>query len=229
MPDVQWQRVGGSFGIVFVLLILFTAFGLAPNAPLSTASAKDVSAWVTAHRDALGVANYFGALATLFLVVFAAALRSRLARAESDRGQLANVSFGGSLVLVGLLLFAGAVEVALTQRGLDNRDVSVATLNLVAGAAGPILYFPLVLMVGAASGSALATGSLPRWLALLGWLVVLTGLIAGLAAAVRNGPLALDGVPVSLGLPIFLLWVSATSIVLLVRPAAGPATAVTLG
>jgi hypothetical protein len=222
MPEAQWQRLGGAFGLVFVLVILVTAFVIAPNAPLSTASANNVTAFVTAHRDALGAANYLGALATLFLVLFAAALRSRLARAESDHGQLANVSFGGSLLLAGLLLVAGVVEVALTQRGLDNKDVSVATLSLVAGAAGPIFYFPLVLMVGAASGSALAAGSLPRWLALFGCLVVIAGLVAGLAAAVRTGPLALDGVPVALGLPIFLVWVLATSVVMLVRPAASP-------
>jgi hypothetical protein len=216
--ETGWQRVAGASGIVFALLILVVAVGLAPNPPPSTASGKDVVAYVSAHRDALGLANYLGALATLFFLTFAAGLRGRLARAETDRGQLANVSFGAAVVLAALLLATASAEVAITQRALENGDVSVATLYVLSAGAGAVFFFPIAGMVAAGSASGMASRSLPPWLCWVGAIVVVVELLAGAASAVRSGALALDGAVGTAALPAFLVWTLATSIVLVVRP-----------
>lgn len=227
MRELAWQRVAGASGIVFAVLILVVAFVLAPNPPPSTASGKDVVGFVNAHRDGLGVANYLGALATLFFLTFAAGLRSRLVRAESDRGQLANVSFGAAIVLAALLLATASAEVAITERALENGDVSVATLYVLSASAGALFFFPIAGMIAAASASGMTSRTLPPWLCWLGAIVVVIELLAGAASAVRSGALALDGVVGNVALPVFLVWTLATSIVLLVRRAGnqvGPPT-----
>lgn len=207
----RWERWGAFAGIAFVVLFV-ARFGFL-NTPESDASVQE---W-TAHFDDSGnrmlslLGGYAMALAGLAFVCFLWALRARLRRAEEGSEGLSALAFGSGLVFVAMA-FASGAAMATIAGSIEFGDGPVPDGEFARqleqlGFALLLLYgmFAVAVCIAATSGSALRTGTLPRWL-----------VIAGFVVAVIVGVIGVFFVPMIL----LALWVLAVSIVMLTRPAA---------
>jgi hypothetical protein len=144
------------------------------------------------------------AYGSLFLILFAGALRSGLRRGSRDAEGLATLAFGGGLVMaVGLMLHAGTAA-ALA----DNSDVLDPIAAQAINALGNGTWIPFIVgqsVLLLASGAAiLRGGALPSW---LGWAAIVLGVVSTAPAG-------------ELALPPTLLWIVVVAI-LLSRRASG--------
>jgi hypothetical protein len=202
----RWAPISGVIWVV-LMVVAFVVSGStpdsdAPNAEIAAYMAKD------SNQTKNLVAYIMVAVGILFLIVFYATLRARLAEAEGGVGRASDLVFG-----------AGLVSVAFTFVGIS---LFVSTL-LVAGDAeefplDPGFYritqdlgYPLWVagtMVGSlvAWGTAVVvrgTGLLPSWYA---WFSAVVGVLCIVAVFF---------IPIF----VFLLWILVTSVLLVGRPA----------
>jgi hypothetical protein len=203
------QRWGPLAGAVFVALIVigFLISGDSPNPDAS--NAKIVSYLGDNSQYDKSVAGFFILLAaSLFLLVFFAALRSRLVSAEGGLGRLGALAFGAGIIslvflVIGICLFISPVFAA-NDAGKNALEPSVyrVTQDL-----GYLIWVASVvigaLAVWATSAVVLQTGMLPRW---YGWFSVVVGVVC--LAAIFFIPIL-----------VYWLWILITSILLFVRPA----------
>ncbi len=147
------------------------------------------------------------AYGSLFLVLFAGALRSGLRRSQDDVEGPATLAFGGGLLMaVGPLILAGTT-LALTQNGDALDPVAAQAINALNDRIWiiPFLVGQSVLLL--ASGVAiLRGGALPSW---LGWVAVVLGVVSTTPASL-------------LAFLVTLLWIVVVA-VLLARRASRPA------
>ncbi|MEO8092473.1 MAG: hypothetical protein ABI726_07190 [bacterium] len=142
---------------------------------------------------------------SLFLVLFAAALRSGLRRGQDDVEGPATLAFGGGLVMAaGTLILAGAT-LALSQDSEALAPGAAQAVNLLSDRVWilPFLVGQSVLML-AAGAAILRGGALPSW---LGWVAV----ILGAASATPASLLAFTAA---------LLWIVVVAIMLSQRASA---------
>lgn len=147
------------------------------------------------------------AYGSLFLVLFAGALRSGLRRGQNDVEGAATLAFGGGVVMaVGLLILAGTT-VALTQNGDALDPVAAQAINALVDRVWIIPFFVGQSVLLLASGVAiLRGGALPLW---LGWVAVMLGIVSATPADL-------------LAFLVTLLWIVVVA-VLLARRASRPA------
>jgi hypothetical protein len=211
--DAAWERRAGWGGIAFVVFSVAWSLVVA-SADLAGFDASDEAIAdsydpETGDAGSLWLASLFLALAGVGLLWFLGSLRTLLRRAEPS-GRLAAVAFGAGLVLAGLMFVKNSIQLGLAA-AVEWEDVIVEpdALRLL-----DATYFGLIMHEGvagailaaAASGVALRTGVLPRWLA---W--------GGVAVAV----LAFFSVLLwGLGLIALLAWVAAVSVFVLRGPRA---------
>lgn len=97
----RWDRIAPLTGIAYAGLVLAAIF-IEPNTPDSNASGRHVIAFFAAHRASVRASAIVGVVAALFLLFFAATLRSYLRSRSASDGLIA-LGFGGAVVLaVGL-------------------------------------------------------------------------------------------------------------------------------
>jgi hypothetical protein len=211
----RYERYGAATGILLVGLIILT-FIIQPQPPDADATSQEVFNYVADHANALHFTQLlFGAVGLLFLW-FIGTLRSLVGAAEGGQGRLATIAYGGGLVaLVTLMVGFGLAATATLHPVTNDPDLTRALWD--ASLLIPAVGAPAIVVFFAANSiSILRSRYLPAW---LGWL--------GLAAAFFNafgitpvytdhgvfssdGALGLFG-----GLLLFLIWVGATSIVLI--------------
>src|ERR1700704_4099555 len=88
MDDSKWERWSALGGILFVVLILVSAF-LPGSPPKTSDSAAKIAKFVVDKHDELRWAAYLGALAAVPLFWFAGAVWRLLRRAEGGEPRLA--------------------------------------------------------------------------------------------------------------------------------------------
>jgi hypothetical protein len=207
VDDSRLVRLGAVAGIVFALLYLGALFGVLdlPEGADSDEAVQD--AFGPDNRTGIIVGVYMLAAAGLAFLVFLSALVRRLGAV--DESPLRGISGAAGVVFVamlfgaaacwGVLAFAtaldelpGPVDVPLA-RGLTQLGfVLLLIFGLVSAAA----------LIGAASLLGWRSGALPRWLAILGFVVA---------------PLLLLG-PFYVPQLLLLIWVVAASAVLFRSP-----------
>lgn len=199
-------RIGGAAGLVFVAVgavELALAGGPVPRPGAGTEQAVGYFA----DGGAAGAVAVLTAAAGALFLVFAAALRGVLA----DRW-LGDLAWGGALVTV-VLAFAGQ---ATQQVGwMLAADLPAATVEALSTLVGFLFGFALVggaILAVVTGVAARRTRHLPGWLGALGGLVA-----AVVLAGVAGTPAA------AAAFPTFLVWLVATSVVLLRLPATTPA------
>jgi hypothetical protein len=219
MGGMRWSRLGAASGVVFFVLVVASFF--TPDTPDADDPTAEIVASIADDRGAHLLGVYLSFLATLFFIVFTAALWARLRAAEPERGASVLVLLGG-LGSALMILIANGVLLALIEAAHEGREVQAVRalfeldqmMFLGIGITSAAFY-------GGAALSALQARSLPAW---LGWVA------AGLAVVF---PLALLGVFSEsddggvLGWIFFIailvnfLWVLATSILMLREARAG--------
>lgn len=222
MDDARWERAAGAGGILFVVLVLVSAF-LPGTPPMTSDSAKDIAKFFTDNDDAIRQATFLGILATLPLVWWAAAICRRLGRATGNArlGVMAAIGVTIGAVASGV---SGIVYAVVAMLGVDGsgglngtKFFYVLGTNLSA-----MVAIGTALLVGSVSAGILRTGMMPKWIAWLGALVALLSVGGSLIGVSGND--AVMGLLLASFLG-FSLWLVIVSIVMLRTPAdAGAAT-----
>jgi hypothetical protein len=219
MTDDVRDRLGAGAGLLSVLLgIVAVAVGAggggggsaAPGAPRE----EIARAYAGVPPPAVWVGAFVQVLASLLLFVFVARLWAALRRAEGGAGWLAATALGAGLASVTLTLAGFAVGAAARARGGPGLDVPVAVALFDVHVGLYVASWALgALFLGAAAVLGLAAQALPRW---LGW-------AAALGAVLSLGAVAAPATPLGQAPTLLLLlWVLATSVVLLRGPAGAP-------
>jgi hypothetical protein len=169
---VRWTRLAPLTGIVFVALMVAT-FAVGGRTPGVHATGLKVISYYKAHHGEQMASDFLGALGVVFLLFFAAALRTYLRRIEAARA-LAALGFAGAIVLgIGFAIF-GALSWGLAD-ARNTLDPSAAqALNVLSND----FFWPFgigVTVFGIGYGLAIArSGALPRW---LGWVAFVLGIL----------------------------------------------------
>ncbi len=206
MERDRWQRWSPLTGIAFAVLFL-AALGVSGSGPGDTPA--EVTQWYAddGNRGAAFFVFFLIVGAALCLLWFLGALRGVLVRAEGDPARWTALGFGAGVASATLLLTAASLYVTpAATAGQEEFPFDAATANAFANAGFATLVCSAMagaLLVLATSIVAYRTGLLPRWLALAGFIVA---------------PLLLFSI-FFLPLFVWLAWVLAISLVLIVRTA----------
>jgi hypothetical protein len=214
---VRW---GGVAAVVFVVLILITAFS-AGEPPAADDAVDKIRTYFVDHRSALLISNLIGLIAVPFVVWFAVVLREVL-RGDPTTNALGLASLAGLLVTASMALAGGAVATSpvYVDGVADNlgddtlRIVFEAQSLLFAATSAGIVLFSLT-----AALAIRRTGALPAYTMWLAWLATL-GNVVTLFSTADAGAAMLGFV----GLLSFALFVLVTGITM----AAGKATPTTM-
>lgn len=206
---VAGARFGAAAGIGFVVLLLvgngLTEAG-APTADTDEAALEYLQLLATGSNR-IGLAMEL--LGFGLMAAFIARLHSALRDAEGPGAWLPGFALiGGVLTLAVKLSWGAGTLAALWQR--DEIDAAAAALLLDVGDAAFLVTcatFGLLLL--GAGASAFSSGLLPRWLSIGG---IVAGGVASLGLLATD---SLDAGPGIIGWLLGLVWVVATSIVLL--------------
>lgn len=162
-------------------------------------SSDSIATAMTEIRDDVRLGVLLGAIGAFFLIWFVAYLRAYLQSFEGGEGWMSSVVFGGGLVATTLLLVSDSVALAATETAAYAQDPVIAKVFLTHG----WNYFyvvspPLMALVAAASLIGLRYQALPRWLSILGLVMLVLPFLTG----------------AGLGAMLGLLWILLTSVVL---------------
>lgn len=170
----RWSRLAPLTGIVFVVLFV-VAFVVGGSTPGVHATGAKVISFYQAHGGKQKASAFFSVLAVLFLVFFAASLRSHLGRFDGARG-LARVGYGGALVLA----VATAVFAAISWSLADAHTKIVAAAAQALNVLSNDFFWPLsvgVALFGIGYGLAIvASKALPLWLGLIALVLGVIGI-----------------------------------------------------
>ena len=215
------ERLAPLSGFGFVALVVAGNALFSP--PGYGASNARLVAYVLEHHRRGLVAGILGGLALIAFLWLLGSLASALYAGGERR--LAAIAFGGGL----LALTVGALQTILLT-GLAFRVVyddpgSVKGLYDLRAAIGTLLAFPLAALAAATAIAVFRGGLLRRW---YGWASAVTAVVT----IVRGGALAHSGFYSPGGgygviaYVVVLLWVLATSVVLIMRPSQSGSPAV---
>jgi hypothetical protein len=218
MGGKSWERLGAASGVVFFVLVLASFF--TPDTPDADDPTAEIVASIADDRTAHLFSVYLGFLATLFFLVFTAALWSRLRAAEPERGPSVLVLLGG-LGSSLMILVANGVFLALIEAADEGREPEAvrALFQL-----DEIMFVGIGITTAAfyagAALSALANNSLPRWLGGVAAAFAAVFPVTMLAIFSRSDEGGVLGGIFFIALLLNFLWILATSIVMLrERPA----------
>lgn len=204
MDNANVVRLGGLSGLLSVVVMIPAYLVGYPDAPASAAEAElyfgsELGRFVFSN----GVLPIFH---IFFFLIFLGALRGLLAGAEGEGGGIASAALAGGVVFAALTSAGFAAEIlypaAVMRFGAFEPDAAFVYASLTLSAW--LYHFCQVgtsVMVVATSLVSLGGGALPRWLALVGFVVAIVTLLHFLVPLLA----ALVG----------LLWVAVVSAVML--------------
>jgi hypothetical protein len=198
----RWDRLAPLSGIAAVVLwclSLFIVEGVT-NPPSENATPERALAYFNEEEVGIFVSSFLFALGSLLFLWFVGSLRAALVAAEGGVARVANIAFAAG---VGFSLLALLFALPPSVGAFSNETLSPSAaealwyLDDVFFVAAQFTAIPLLVATGLV---AWRTGALPRWLAVLGFVVAVVLLFP------LGGVFALGvGVP---------LWTLATSVVL---------------
>jgi len=211
----QWWRVGGMFGIGFVILFIIGPVLLTGDTPTRDDSIEDIRKFYADDGEMYLVGDFIAGIAfTFFFLPYLVTLRWVLGSGEGwpPIWSWLTVLGGLSFLVVGgtSAVFSGAL--AISEGNPDVIDDGGVRLLMEMGTyAFTGFTLTLGLFVASASLVVLRTGVLWRWLAGLGFLAAVL-LVVGSAWPIdgdEEGALAVLGF---IGAPLTLLWILISSI-----------------
>lgn len=199
----RWARFAPLTGVAFAVLTVVGILASGGETPEGSASPAKVIAYYAAHRSEIETSAILLALAFLFVVLFAASLRSYLRRTPAAEGLSALVLAGG------VLMAAGALSTSGVEYGLAHNIHVLALSPQTAQATNLVsqeLFLPILagaFIFAVAGGLAILRGAqLPRW---LGFAAIVLGIAALIPPA---------SFPALIG---FVIWSVVVSILIYVR------------
>jgi hypothetical protein len=223
MSNDKPGRSGAAAGIAFVVLLI-VALATQPSAPDLDAPAREVAGYYTDERDGIQLTIALISVALALYVWFLSSLRGLLGAAEGGTGSLSALVFGSGLVTVAGLVVAGTFTAVAAFRPEETSAQLTRALN-DAGLIGFGVVAPAFAVFFLATALVvLRTAVLPAW---LGWLAVLgaaTGVLSLGNLFEDSGTFSADGfLGFTLGFIVWLVWVLAASVTMLLRQGASSA------
>ena len=212
MSKSKWDRLAAASGIVFVGLYM-VGFLLATHAiPGLSHPNHDWVVWVRNHPRQLKAAAILVGLSILAFVWFVGSIADVLRRADEQRlAAVATASGGASVAVatVGIAIVAAlAQRLAIDAPNLTKSLWELATVTLT------VINFVGAALVYTTAAATWRSGLFPRWYAWFGSLAALVILVNGGALAYK-GFYAPNGGFGLIGTIVFLVWVLATSVLLM--------------
>lgn len=214
----RWDRVTAIAGLVFIALFLAGFF--TPETPSADTPGDQMVTALLADQAGHELSLFLAFLGDIAFLVFLAGVWSRLRRWEGAGGMLSGLFVVAGAVFYATILVSEGLYLALVKAASETPE-AVPTLAVLDNWVGAVTVPAGAAMFGGAAIAILTTRALPGW---LGWLAGATGLLLLISVVAifsddQEGPLDLVGFG---GFILFLVWVLATSIVLLLRPGGGP-------
>jgi uncharacterized protein DUF4386 len=167
------SRVSGLIGVVFALA--YTAGLFLDNGPSQDLSDAKTTAWYASHSMSQWLLSFaLVALAGVCAILFAVVLSQRITAAD-DRSAAARIVPAAGTAAAAVVFAGAALYGTIPAQHLFNRATlptpAASRIMLGTAYAAVVLVAPLAfgLMMAAVSVLALRHGSLPRWLAILGF------------------------------------------------------------
>jgi hypothetical protein len=159
---------------VFVPLFV-AAFVVGGSTPGVHATGAKVMSFYRAHGTSQKISDFLSVLAVVFLVFFAASLRSHLGRFQGGTG-LARVGYGGAIVLAVATASFAAISWALADARTSVDPSAAQALNVLSND----YFWPLsvgVALFGIGYGLAIVgSRALPLWLGVVALLLGIIGI-----------------------------------------------------
>ena len=203
-----WSRIGPGAGALLGIsgvMLLGVMFSQDLDYVSPRASAEEVTGFLEANADRFRATSVTKLGLAALLTVFVADLFERLRGALPDSARWLSTAFlAGGLLFAGGLVFSAAMGYGASIIGDFGEDVQTARAvhTLSTDSFGAIIP-GVAVMTAAAAAASLGFRALPRWL----------GVIALVAFAVNLA---------AYFVPVWVLWILATSTVLLIRPDVAP-------
>jgi hypothetical protein len=212
---VFWERQWRMSGIVFVILFIvaYVSYG---DQPRVGAPADELIAFYAGHRTRILIAAVFSGIAVLYLLWFAAAIRTTLADAGQDGWGAAATAASAVLGATFLLLMTVAAALAYAIAGSANPTMT-AGLNDMAWAGVVLSSFPRAMLTMAPTFGLWRAGMISNALFAVGVGAVVLTFLGG-TTWLSGGFWAPDGAYSRLVTPLIgLVWIVVVSRVLLAR------------
>lgn len=213
MPsDARWERLSTAAGLLYVVFMLGFVAMLVTSGKVGDDPALKLAS-VSANAPRIGTSALFLGLAGISILWFVGTLRVVLSRAEGEPARLSMLAFmGGATYAMFLLLGSFFLEFAVISATIDKYAPAVA-VSLALGVDltffGAGWAFPASVLLWATALVSATRNALPRWLS---WF---SGALAILVIASAGVTYVAGVLVILLGFVLFLLWVVATSVVLL--------------
>jgi len=209
--DGFWRTSGLQF--LAILIVAYVVYGYQP--PVG-ASADALVAFYQGERARLLIAAVLGGMALLYLMWFAAAIRTVLADAGQDGWGAAATASSAALGGLFLLLMTATSGLAYSITASGNHTL-VSALNDLAWAGTVLSSFPRAMLIMAGSFGLWRAKLIPNTFFAAGVLAVVLNFMGG-TTWLSGGFWAPDGVYARFALPLIdVVWVLAVSQVLLKR------------
>jgi hypothetical protein len=217
MDQARSERLDAAAGIAFVALILIAVF-VPGQPPVATDSIGDIRSFLKDERESLQAATFFTGLAVLAFLWFLGTLRGRLRLAEGGTGRLTAVAFGSGLVLAATALVGQALLLAATLHLSELDDSTVRALFDASTYVVAMIGFPAAGLAGGVAAVALRHEALPRAIGALSAVVAACQVIGELALYGEDDSFfGIGGASGFVGFGLFVIWVLAVSVTLMVR------------
>jgi hypothetical protein len=226
----QWWRLGGFFGIAFVVLFIVAIIvqqALAGEPPSYDDPVQEIRAYWENEGQGYLVGDYLFGLAHLLLFLpFLVTLRAMLGIAEGGGQVFSRIALLAGLLGIAASLAAASSWSTLAFAGENLSDDAVTTLMYLDVAAWSWVPLPYGLLLLAASYVIFTSSILWRWLAIVGFILGIAAILSPLwlLDGDQDGPLGILGFVAFLGLAVWILVASIGMVMRKVEPVGtGPA------
>jgi hypothetical protein len=222
MSEHSAERWNAASGYLVILLGIGGAAFERGSPPFTAPVEEVVAFWSNYQRELLAQSVMFVFSAGAYLWFFGA-LRTVLMRAEGGNGTVSTVAFGAGIVSAGLQMILQCFQAALAivAPGTLERGV-VALFGSLLWALSVIAYVPMGVMLAAVAAASFAYRAFPRWLAWFSSAASLAHFVMTFGLVVESGPLVPGEATTYALYAIALLWLIATTTVMVFGPTKTP-------
>lgn len=216
MEQQKTRRFAGIAGIIAVVSYIATV-ALISDFPSADTPAQQLATYMSGHSLQMLLEGYGWGITAAATLCFLTGLWATMRRVEGEPGLLSMLGLIAGAVIFAVVLAGMAPALVLGYRAgsLDPSTVKLLTDTSLLGTAMSAL--PTVVSVGAFSALVLRTGAAPRWIGVLGVVVVLAHLVAAGSFA-QSGIFSPTGVPIYVAPILYYLWMLVFSIALFRAP-----------
>jgi hypothetical protein len=173
-PNLKTPKAAAIAGMVFSLLIIMAFWLLLISVP---ADPQEPGSWLGANSNTVALALSLMPFAGIAFLWFIGVVRDRLGQLEDQF--FATVFFGSGLLFLGMLFTASAVvgAILIMFASQPGEFINSATFHFARDVAYSVVNIYMIKMAGvfmtSTSFVAINTGFVPRWLAVLGYVLAL--------------------------------------------------------